>query len=1492
MAEIDDQNHKLLSAKQAYEQATALRLELDRSFAETKNKILNFFKTSPLLAQFKPEEQWLGHAGTEAYQAALSQARNAITKLNNVNTGNLADSIDRLLNEPLPNPPSKEEKRIIKSEAHAFLDQHGATSWMRSAFRGEHTPADELVSRLQALQLENPGNTVMSSTIDRHIQALQPFTQSTILKQRIVDLFNSDEYKECFGDNGAKGIRRYFRFDHTPMAELKAALKASLSNLNSLLPGPGQEKALREIEGFNQILQTRLEIKRQLAASEARAAEMDRSFKDNESNIKSFTEDLKMRVEKRKQLMTRKSTELSAAWHDLGGLEAQLNARMFESEEAESVTPEHKDKIAVLQASIAKKHNLITQLDEEIIQADNDLLQLTQVLDFCSSNLSQIKSAQSQLDELRRNYEKNKALVVYFKLGDDVGAELRKVASALRAGQSPLHAIASIQVIFIFEAGVRLGYDLGFVGLQAKVGMTMVLAGSMNILENREIMFSFRFALYFCIAGKAQVGTPEEVSQALESVARKAPEKLISASASAKCSLVDVQDCLIYPNEDVWVAQWSHQIVRRIVFLNCYSPDTPASDFKPEWLDSQLTKLEEGTANIPGLSEETQDRIKTAIKKDNDRIHLLNTPHKGVTFNRPALQVNASSNVAVFDEDKLTLGGTTHASYQCMHRSIKGNEMSTQPFGKLEESACTFTGDNDAIGEAVYHTFTPVSQGSSPHRFLEVIQKTSNSAKYEILKADWISSMPNRPVTPDKLLQLSLAVNFMPPSSYAENAPNVYLPQNTCETISIKSRADLSLEIAERLARLQSGDEASKALTAMLELPEKIESAAKDASSSIEMASETLNAELDTLQSLSTFAQNQAGEAKAQAENIKLKKSNAGYVRYVNQTRVSCIPAHGGIETYETWTPQVYRAFSQQAFSINIPIPEVPLLPGISVYFNSNIQCKREVSQYELLGTDTFSYLKMMYQCTRDNQIQLDGKDVRFFDTYLNLHWPEIENILRNVTVMGSGAYSELCMDYFHRKTTSVKLAAAARQLGDACYQNFAPMDRNNPFMDTARQQTISQLKQVLLLQQSQDQSLQNSLYANSLRATAERIKAGPGHFSKDCHTDWNTLSDNYAATHQARESQIKKYRDIFNKSVTHPVVVSDQAIFSPVLEQTKGDLDNLLQTLDDDIKKLGHLNDGCLFVRRVNYALKLHAMILSAIDAPQLPHIDLSWSLAINPYSSTLPQRPPAIEPRPGPRPPIQRSDARKEKEASQMWREQVSCPMTYFASSLFTDAVQYGPGGRTLLESEVPREWAYKRGTSFLQITSSETTKLIDDNNRYHLGIEQAKTQYHQGVSKGRLEKTPDEHLSNLQYHLHHYLIARLNLVDELLRAINEWKIGKPGKQREEDSSKRMPNVVMLLEVPALADKLTLLRLQMSFSLRQYIHDLLNSLKGLDAIAIHAAPQPMPESTVLELRDALLQYFEHSEDQGTYHALLHGMKQITLPNEETISHDVSTSS
>ena len=88
---------KLVAAREAYLQATALKIQIDRGeFGSLKTDLFAFFRSNPILGQFCPSVPWVGHASTDVFLESLAEADAAIAAMTDAAFGPLQHDVETL----------------------------------------------------------------------------------------------------------------------------------------------------------------------------------------------------------------------------------------------------------------------------------------------------------------------------------------------------------------------------------------------------------------------------------------------------------------------------------------------------------------------------------------------------------------------------------------------------------------------------------------------------------------------------------------------------------------------------------------------------------------------------------------------------------------------------------------------------------------------------------------------------------------------------------------------------------------------------------------------------------------------------------------------------------------------------------------------------------------------------------------------------------------------------------------------------------------------------------------------------------------------------------------------------------------------------------------------------------------------------------------------------------------------------------------------------
>ncbi len=246
MSEISPVDPKFAKARDAYLQATALRVQIDRGeLGSLKRDLFAYFEANAILGQHCPDSPWLGHGSTEAFLAGVDAAGAAIEGLSNEMVVRLVAEVAALKEAADLLAEAVKGKRAAKEDAVAFLEVHESRSvgtalgdGARSLVgRKSHMPSASIVRRLEALA-KGPATERRA-----HVAALQPIAQKRELKTRIAALFEGEDYRSVFGAEGVFGVRSHIRASHAPLLEMRRALERAASAL--ALVGDAPKRAAR-----------------------------------------------------------------------------------------------------------------------------------------------------------------------------------------------------------------------------------------------------------------------------------------------------------------------------------------------------------------------------------------------------------------------------------------------------------------------------------------------------------------------------------------------------------------------------------------------------------------------------------------------------------------------------------------------------------------------------------------------------------------------------------------------------------------------------------------------------------------------------------------------------------------------------------------------------------------------------------------------------------------------------------------------------------------------------------------------------------------------------------------------------------------------------------------------------------------------------------------------------------------------------------------------
>jgi hypothetical protein len=1352
----------------------------------------------------------------------------------------------------------------MKSEVRSFVGREG------------HTPKIDIIKALRTLSQTNER--------DNFISLLNWLEERDNLKTEINTLFISPEYQNLIpqGPYRTEGgrYRCYFRTWHAPLSEMIKTLEKTSNCLDNLVDTENRKDLDEQIKHYNELLDKRDAIQKSIKAHVLKADEMKASFATAADKIKEFTETIVNKI-------------------------VPLNDNMDRN------------------VQLINEGNSTPELRKTIAEQELQLSGLLTVYDFCKVELDKIEESQKAIADYEKIFKNTQTLVCYLNVNDDITDKLNQLIQFLRGGKENSDNIGSLEVVFVFDAGLRAGPELGILNLNVEVGMTLMLSGSLSILDTREIMFKHRLALSLWIKADIHLGTPREAKEFLKELSIPSPPELLTASAKAKCSLLDIAACHIYKDEDHWAAHWSHQVTKSIVFLNKYTPaDAAAMD--PAWLNAQMDSL------TSRQDLDTNDaRLHQVLERDAKTVGLLKVPYKIVYFERP-LGVEAVGNAGVFGSKQLTVEKKTTDEIKFMFSqgnndsAPQSNSTPQSSSDELIEVLVTYPFEKPAPGQGktIYHKFT--SNGSERH-YLEVSQKITSTAGALGISVTTVADVPKSQIASSaKLYKLSEAVNFPDPKSLspstagASKTDAVEIPPQALTVATGMSstidRTNFPIILYLRLKELFSGggkdvlketqDLLNKA-KAVNELVSKdvtnagnlitdgLDQLEKGNSETIQSA--PINGAIDSVKTEVLQGQDTAINLSesigvgldSALSNIHLQPSQYTYLRCVLQPQMKQWP----LDTVKyVWVPQVFRGYSLQGLSLVIPKVGIPILPGLDATIRSSLTFTREVSQYEVLGTNTFSYLIML-----NKNVDKTDATVGFnIDKYISLHWPEIEKLLENVTDTTSGAFAELWQSVKNRNKDG---NVAARKLGKACFEKFRPNEKC-PFIfidlkyirDTKRRAEDYNAKKLAF----------DSLVSNKIDAynkTAVNLKKMTVDLTAR-RTKLEELLEQYNTVEALYNTSKKAFLTKFNDKVTHKIELVDLAGLKQYIEKIKSYTGYQSHQLNirPNLKSIREAYvSGKTSSEIINGArdelLSFYKLSLG-IDTPihddkNLLSIDMAFCEAFN-KEATI----------------VNRTNMKRSGVENDKYLQMSNDYWKFFATSLLSqkniNLIEKTPPKNSILSSFSKKEFNKSVGSPininplgrFIVPDMDGPHAWDPDRGVYVRGLIMWKSNQTHALRGAltELEKPltnvpdPFKH-ANLEYYNNvpeesrnrftTYFDRRLTAIDTFLGAIKNWKKGK-----EEETSNRMPNVVMLLEVPGLLEKLSIIRMQLQSALRWEIRTQMQELDQLNktvpvegqGIAPIIVPVIKPEE---DLKELLMAYLNESNDRFEHEPLLHGLKQ-----------------
>lgn len=1288
----------------------------------------------------------------------------------------------------------------------------------------------------------------LHNEVDRHLSlfSLDPKGSYVVtdqglkrsVKDSVASVLNGTDHRIIYGSDALSAISKEHLTGarHTPSATMGSELKKKRIELEAHM-GSKHAEVIQKIEYFEERLRLRKSLKDRWKQTESSTRTIVGSFSTNSNTIRDFY------------------AEKMAVYDGLT------------------------NRLAVLERDISEKRGSLASLTlddagKEVVSREIDLLEqnvaalriqisgLSDVLQFCREKSTVLQAQEEKLKSWASEYQRADVLIEYFALGDDISLKLQQLSKWLRGGRQTHEAIGNLNFLFCFDAGVQAGFKLGIADLYARVGVTLVLGGGLTIVDDRRVMFTRRLHILLTTKGKASVGLPDEASGVIDSlgdmgIPLDTPEKLIDTSIQLGVSLLDEQLIDVYQDEDHWACRTAHEITRRILFLRAYDAALDEAG-----IDAQLQSL----LNM-SVSPSSDDTIKEMLYAKIEALKTINNK-----ASKPSTRMNLSGEIRFQASDEIICAGnilheksaSDAAKYglnlEKVHLSGNKEVKTSEDKGEIHEELRVFQ-DSDIQGQLIFHTYKPDRNADQSVQYAELSQRVTNSATYPVVNVSWTSELNDPPTSPQELVAIAEALNLPVPTS--ASTAKLDAPAGLPDTIVS--------EMLYRAEIIRSGRGPNLVIEQLGKMPDRLEKGA----SYIDITGEKTGS--DTVSSFSDPLRDAAGYIQPIIKDLDCKKSSCVYMRYIAQPRRDAT----GTTVKTFWIPQIFRGQVLQKVDIASGDQTIPIIPGLSAYFEVKLSFVREYSQYEVLGTDTFSYLRTLAQHMDSDISTASSTTTNGLKSYLKLHEREVEVILRNVTREDSGPHQELmfaCSGPSSLQAITLGTMGydpdKSRALGLACYKAYSPEERN-PFVSVDRRKYLnarfawaataaaSQIRnRDLLATLGEPQYL--SERARRMRSIADRTEE---------------LANRYAFLSRQHEDLVIMFEAKFNESITRKLPPTNLREYELKLESVR----KVYNSIDQLKKRIVNYLSQSLSIPESPTVADIRACVPNLLNCVSqtlsfigsdanvtsfsgLPHIKnpdfIKFSYTITKQFGSL--RTGAMSPA---------SDYPSQTAA---W----SNDLKKIFDASFPNSTVYSLQGLLASNVPTPDAWEYDRGIAFrgfFQITSNETKELIKALNEYHQKIPALR----------RPTQFSPEVFSPL---FGEYLEERYNNLDNLRSKILKWKGPK-----NQEVSKRMPNVVMLLEVPIMIEAMNLSVLAIRnelymrmIELNKYKEWLENTSRLLPSIRGRLKPADQVDPIPNDVMTALLDFLRASPASFPHESLLHGSKQIRLPGSGHKTHEV----
>ena len=712
-------------------------------------------------------------------------------------------------------------------------------------------------------------------------------------------------------------------------------------------------------------------------------------------------------------------------------------------------------------AAVALVDAQLALLDLQLTKLQNELLELLELQILAGKRSAAVESAHAQVAKVFESYKRLKTLVLYIETLAEVRDQLKLVLAVLRRSRFGVEAIGRLNCTFCLKVGVRAGFELGLLEVSGKVEITLSLSGTLAVLDTREVEFGHRFSVLLTAAAIAKVGVSDEQADAAKVLTRglvPIPDVLLEAAASAQCTLYDRYDCLLYRDDEHFLASMSYGIARRLTLLRKLDFKNPAhlrrSGAAPgaDWVDALMVDVFQDP-DLPIAPDMRALILRGApTASDPPRALVVKRTDWGVRANLSvdALGVNAlerGSGPTQSARFKLSPGGATKPiptlallQEHLLYFKNDGTDLSndeepleywSEPV-EAEAEPEAAVAPKDDYATAVFHSFSRVDSAPDEQllQFLEV--QTYKASDVTALAKGAATSLLTGYVSPKQPVEQAaerkveqerryrLAQVFDRLKNTGAYAEKVKVPE-AVETLLGNERydvrglppdptlgrtaeaklTDLLGGIGARIAVLREGDSAA------------LRTAVEEIDPGVEGVSAASNSRM-------------AGEFAELVAPLTSGNTNVS-VRYVAQPWPAVTAAAGIVSWHWLFTPELHRGLEFAEYQVSVS-GSAPVMPFLSVTFGAGLHITGQALNNEVLGLDTFSYLKTVYA-----PLQRGGRWGAFFE----LHEGEILEICARVAKVGSGPFIEVAWDVVRGPSADQAPIAAARVFGAACWELF-----------------------------------------------------------------------------------------------------------------------------------------------------------------------------------------------------------------------------------------------------------------------------------------------------------------------------------------------------------------------------------------------------------------------------------------------------------------------